>query len=317
MSEHEPQIVTVSLNPAVDCVFETPAPDAPASRHRLLHRIPAGKGVNISRVLAAFDIPSLAAGVIGRDNRGLYDELFDGGLVRDGFLALPGKTRENRTVLLAGGGEQSHDRRPGLPVRRADLLELQSQLAATLYPEDLVVFSGSLPPGVSAGDFADLLQTVAACGARVAVDTSGPGLDALKKGTFRVLAPNVAELAGLAGRDIPDTDALCTAARGLVQKAAFVLVSAGEDGAFLFSGRTHWHAVVAAADCPRPRNTVGAGDVLLAVFIAALDEGRDPPDCLATAVAAATASTATDAPAAVDWPLFETLQHAVLLESTE
>ncbi|MCD4826003.1 MAG: 1-phosphofructokinase family hexose kinase [Phycisphaerae bacterium] len=307
--EDTPQIITVTLNPAVDRVIEVE--NLSAGGHlpaRTLGQSPGGKGVNVSRVLAAMGVASTAMGFLGRDNRSLFDPLAKDGIIRDAFITLPGRTRENITITDPAGGDELHMRDKGLAVGLADLRELTEQLRAFIEPGDVVIFSGSLPPGIEADDFTDLLRSAIDAGARVAADTSGPALKAASRQKLWLIKPNVAELAEMVGRELPTVDEQLKAARGLAQRIENVLLSAGADGAYLITKNATVHAA-AVLETAAILNTVGCGDTLLGAFVAALSSDQSPAEALVTGVAAAAASAANKTAGEFDQNLFETLHE--------
>jgi 1-phosphofructokinase len=127
--------------------------------------------------------------------------------------------------------------------------------------------SGSLPPGVPTTFYGRLIEAVAPTGVRVALDTSGEPFQHALADEPDVVKPNRDELAEAVGRSIGTLGDAVDAAELLREKGArAVLASLGADGAILVdaSGVTYAEAPVAV-----PRSAVGAGDALLAGFLAA------------------------------------------------
>ena len=285
-----PTIITVSLNPTVDRLLEVERLD-PGDHQtgREISRTPGGKGVNVSRVLAAIGIGSIATGYLGRANRDEFAALLDHPLVKDEFIMLAGRTRENVTIADRSTGEDTHIRDTGLEVTPAMIGNLGDKLQSLVKQGMIVVFSGSLPPGITTEDFANLIDLCNEAGARVAVDTSGAALGAVAGKKIWLLKPNTHELAELVGCELETLDMQVAAAKKLSSDVEFVLLSLGEDGAYLFTAGQIMHA--------RPSkkiegvcNTVGCGDVLLAVFLAGVTQGKELSTVLPKAVAAASAS---------------------------
>ncbi len=312
------KIITVTLNPTIDRVIEVAG--LQLGEHQVVQttaQSPGGKGVNISRTLGAFDLPSMAMGFLGRDNRNQFAELFAAGLVEDAFITLPGKTRENITLVDIVSGQDTHLRDKGLTVSVANIRELTEQLAATIEADDIVIFSGSLPPGLDVNNFAEMLKTASDAGAKVAVDSSGPALEALaSQKQLWLIKPNSLELSQLIGKDLSTLDDQLKAARGLAQRFETILLSCGSDGAYLITRQETLHGSV-KLPCDvvgnTNINTVGCGDVLLGSFIAARLNQQDDKNALAIAVAAATASAAHKATATFDIDLFEQLAEQAIV----
>jgi len=236
-------IITVGLNPAIDRVMEVP--DFRLGGHqlgRVVRRTGAGKSVNVSRVLAAVGTPSIATGFLGADSRAEFDAVLQPPLMRNQFFILPGRTRENITLVDPLARQETHIRDVGLKVDARGLKRLTSKLELMVAPGGIVVFSGSLPPGMSAEDFGRLIDTCRAAGARVAVDTSGDALAALADRALWLVKPNAAELSQLLARPLPDIARRVAAAKELTARIELVLLTAGAEGAYLFSSRGAWHA---------------------------------------------------------------------------
>ena len=296
-----PTIVTVSLNPAIDRTIEVEKLTIGAHQSgREIRRTPGGKGVNVSRTLSALGLRNVATGFLGDQNRAEFASLFDKTHVLDEFFTLPGRTRENVTLADRASHQETHIRDRGLEIPPAAMERLTKKLAMLAGDEGLVIFSGSLPPGVGPADLTRLVDACIAAGARVAVDTSGEALAALADRPIWVVKPNAAELAELVGRELGDTPQRIQAAKDLSRTIQTVLLTCGGRGAYLVAPGIAVHAVVDVPPPLRVANTVGCGDVLLGAFVAAVWQGQPLDDALVDAVATATASACTVSPAEFD-----------------
>jgi 1-phosphofructokinase len=149
-------------------------------------------------------------------------------------------------------------------------------------PLDWAVLSGSVPSGVDAGVYARLTRRFGAAGIEVALDTSGPALVRAVRAGPTIVKPNRGELSEALGRDIHSIADAVEAAEVLrAAGAGSVLASLGPDGAVLVDD-----GGVVFGDCPvdEPRSTVGAGDCLLAGFLATRSAGGTGREALATAL---------------------------------
>jgi 1-phosphofructokinase len=306
-------IITVSLNPAVDRVLEVP--DFRLGEHqtgREVRRMPAGKGVNVSRVLTALGTPCIATGFLGRDNRGEFQQVLAESKTADEFFPLPGRTRENVTITDPDARQETHIRDVGLEVDEPNFHRLVTKLRLVAREGYIVLFCGSTPPGIGPDKFAELVDACIGVGARVAVDTSGEPLRAVADRKLWLVKPNAAELAELAGRELGDEDAQLAAARELAQRIDVVLLTRGEEGAYLLTSELAVHGR-ADVDPERIRNTVGCGDVLLGAFVAGVHAGKPLRDAFSEALAAATASACHVATAEFDADVLEELKQTVEL----
>ncbi|MCK2219203.1 1-phosphofructokinase family hexose kinase [Actinomadura sp. ATCC 31491] len=145
---------------------------------------------------------------------------------------------------------------------------------------DWVVASGSLPPEVPADVYARLCRRFAGAGIQVAVDTSGPALSCAVGAAPALVKPNLEELGQVTGRPLLRLGDVVEAA-GVLRAAGArrVLASLGADGAVLVEDGGVWYGRAPVAG---PRSSVGAGDAMLAGFLAA---GGCGPEALARALA--------------------------------
>ena len=147
------------------------------------------------------------------------------------------------------------------------------------------VLSGSLPPGVPDDVYASLTAQFAEHGVRVAVDTSGAALLAAVDAGPDLIKPNRQELAAAVGTPLNSIGEVVAAAEKLCSRGVkAVLASLGADGTVLVDGSG---AVFGTAEAIEPVSTVGAGDALLAGFLAAGGQG---PEALIEAMAWARAA---------------------------
>jgi tagatose 6-phosphate kinase len=164
-----------------------------------------------------------------------------------------------------------------------------------------VVLSGSLPPGLPAGAYAELIRLAAGAGVPAVLDTSG---DALMPGVAAgpaIVKPNLAELEAAVGRTLPwtgpDDDAAVTAVAAAAGQlrgggAAAVVVTLGAGGLLAVTAEGCWHA----ASRPVSGNPTGAGDAVAAGLARGLCAGSPWPVMLAQA--AALGAAAAGAPVA-------------------
>ncbi|BCJ41379.1 1-phosphofructokinase [Actinoplanes ianthinogenes] len=265
-------ILTVTLNPSVDRALEVDA----LVRGEVLRAVgshidPGGKGVNVSRALLANGLKSTAvvpAG--GAEGEQLVDLLKGEGV---DMLAVPivGRTRSNIT-LAEPDGTVTKINEAGPVLSAAEFAEVSDAVLTAARSSDWVVICGSLPPGPSVPAFAALCERLVAAGARLAVDSSGPALLAGVDAGATLVKPNREELAEAVGRELSTLgDVVEACARLRAAGAGTVLASLGADGAVLVE-----ESGVLAGTSPVtvPRSTVGAGDALLAGFLAAGARGE-------------------------------------------
>lgn len=285
-----PEIICVTLNPAIDRTLEVRGLEiGQHAKGRLVFRHPAGKAVNVARVLQHLGQPCLLTGFVGERQRAMFEGSFDTALVRTQLFGLGSPTRENITLIDLEKGLETHVRDEGTEVGEDDQARLVKKLKILAKAGTWMVFAGSLPRGLGVSRFRGMLEAVAAKGARVVLDSSEGALGTVQDLPVWLIKPNRAELAALSGRRTGTGQEIISAALGLGRVAETILVSAGPDGCYLVEGGSALHAAV--TDLPgRVTNTVGCGDALLAGFLAGRARGLDAEGSARLAVGTATSA---------------------------
>jgi 1-phosphofructokinase len=264
-------IVTLTLNPSLDRTIEVAELTRGAMVRATATRLdPGGKGVNVARALAAHEIPTCAVVPLGGAEGAQLTELLEQEGIDVCAVPVPGSTRSN-VSLVEPDGTVTKINEPGGSLSAADLDEIVRAVLSVADGADWVVACGSLPPGVPDGFYARLGSLLPV---RFAVDTSGPALVAALTSAPALVKPNRVELAELVGFSIDTVaDAVRAASEVRSSGASAVLASLGADGALLLDGQG-----VRYGDSPvdRRRSAVGAGDAMLAGYLAAGVTGADP-----------------------------------------
>ncbi|MFH7563809.1 1-phosphofructokinase [Oceanimonas smirnovii] len=276
-------VLTLTLNPALDLTVSLVRLTAgQVNVAQSGHLGPAGKGINVARVLSELGHRPVVSGFLGRDNESAFCTLFEQHGMQDEFIRVAGNTRINVKVSEQDG-RITDINLPGLSPHPADVARLQSTLTALSGRCQYLIVAGSLPAGVSPGWLEQLLTQWRQQGKDVWLDTSGEALKTGVQALPGLIKPNLDELAQLAGRRIKNEQALISCARQLQQSGIKdVVVSAGADGVYWFGSEGDWRGRVPAVNIV---STVGAGDSLVAGLCAGRLEGLKAPDNLRRAMA--------------------------------
>jgi 1-phosphofructokinase len=267
-------IVTLTLNPSLDRTIEI----ARLSRGDMTRATgtrldPGGKGVNVSRALAAHKLATRAVVPVGGPEGHQLTALLELEGIDVCAVPVAGHTRSN-VSLVEPDGTVTKVNEPGGSLADDDLERIVAATLTAAAGAEWVVASGSLPPGVPDSFYGRLGARLAESGVRFAVDTSGPALAAALGCGPALVKPNRDELAESVGYRI-DTlgDAVRAAEAVRAAGAAAVLASLGADGAVFVDG----HGVrYGESPVDRGRSAVGAGDAMLAGFLAAGVSSGDP-----------------------------------------
>ena len=277
-------IYTITTNPSIDYTMEADLIPGQINRARSEAIYPGGKGINVSLSLLRLGEETqalgFAAGRIGQVIRDLLDDLRCPHLL----LELSGGGQSRINVKLKGQPETAVNGQ-GPSIQEADMGRLLRLLEAA-GPEDAVVLSGwtqSIPFYVS------ILRQVTAAGCMTVLDCSGEALwQCLKERPF-LIKPNLEELGAIYGmEDLAYEEGVELAQQLQREGARNVLVSMGADGAFLLTEERYLY--VASACLGQVRNTVGAGDSLVAGFLSGLRTTGDFGRALQMGVAAGSAT---------------------------
>ncbi|AMM22032.1 1-phosphofructokinase [Frondihabitans sp. PAMC 28766] len=289
-------IITLTPNPSLDRTIELSAPLARGAVQRSVRTTdePGGKGVNVSRAIAASggDTVAILPGA-------LDDPVLVGLRARSvSTVSLPidGRLRANVTLTEPDGTTTKiNEPGPDLGPHSIALLDLVVEHAASA---DWLVLAGSLPPGLPDDFLAGVVHAVRLVhgdrAPRIAVDSSGAPFRCLLDSGVPVdlVKPNADELAEVVGGDPAhyesDRDAAVAGARLLQARGVgAVLLTLGAQGAVLVDGDGAWFA---AAPAITALSTVGAGDSSLAGYLLADEAGATAPRRLAQAVASGAAA---------------------------
>jgi len=279
-------IATITLNPAIDKSVAIPN-FAAGEVNRVIweQSDPGGKGVNVASFLADLGFCTSVTGFIGIDNASIFEKLFNQKNMADHFVRIPGRTRVNVKIIDEVNKSITDINYPGQSPSEQDLIDLKNKIHNLVFDHDWFVLSGSLPNGISTEFYCSVLKYLKNAGKYVVLDTSGDALrDAIVEVPYAI-KPNIAELEELLGKSLATEQAVLSAAKILVNDGIeYVIVSMGKEGAMFVSGTESVIAVPPPIDV---KSTVGAGDAMVAGFIAAKIKGFSLEDCarLSTATA--------------------------------
>ncbi len=265
-------IYTVTFNPAVDYVVHMDKMEmGKTNRTRSEEIYFGGKGINVSCVLAELGIKSKALGfVAGFTGEAIERGLKDAGADTDFVHLESGFSRINVKIK---SGEESEINAAGPDIPNEKLDELFIKLDA-LGDGDTLVLAGSIPASLPPDIYERILARVSGKNIRTVVDATGELLlNVLKYEPF-LIKPNDCELAEIFDTETESREQIiCLAKRLRGMGARNVLVSMAGDGAVLVD---EYGAVYTIGACRgEVKNSVGAGDSMVAGFLAGADKTKD------------------------------------------
>jgi len=263
-------IYTLTFNPAIDYVMHFDAIETgKTNRSENEYAVIGGKGINVSVVLKRLGVPSAAMGfVAGFTGEAIRNELEGMGIKTDFVQLEKGMSRINVKVKTETETELNGK---GPDISDAELTKLFEKLEG-LKENDTLVLAGSIPKSLPKDIYSSIMEKLFRKGIRFVVDAEGELLLSCLKYKPYLIKPNHHELGALFGKTLTTHDEIILYAKKLTEMGAEnVLVSMAEQGAILVekSGATHF--------CPAAKgvvkNSVGAGDSMVAGFLAGAKNG--------------------------------------------
>ena len=277
-------ILTVTMNPSIDTRYQLDKLVIDDVNRVTPEKTAGGKGLNVSRVLLQLGDDVLATGLLGGHMGAYMAELMDADGVKNDFVPITGETRVCLNILHEGN--QTELLESGPQIVPAELEAFTAKFAELAAKADVVTLSGSLPRGVDAGYYAELVKIAEEAGAKVLLDTSGASLEAALESDAKpeLVKPNLTEINGLLGTSFTtdDIDALreALAADGRFAGIPWVVVSMGAAGSVGFHEGRAFRAKTPAIAAV---NATGSGDSTIAGFAHAIAAGADDVTVLKTA----------------------------------
>ena len=280
-------IYTVTFNPSLDYIVSMDGfALGKTNRTTTEQMLAGGKGINVSTVLHNLGIDNIALGFIaGFTGQELKRMAQAQGLSTDFIELSQGDTRINVKLKDYDGTEIN-----GMgPVISAEAVEQLMEQLAKLQAGDSLVFAGSIPSSMSSEIYRDIMAKLDAKGIQFVVDaTKNLLLNVLEFHPF-LIKPNNHELGELFGVELSTREAVIPYAKKLQEEGARnVLVSMAGEGAVLVAETGE--VFMSAAPEGILVNAVGAGDSMLAGFLAGWEERHDYGHAFKMGLAAGSAS---------------------------
>jgi 1-phosphofructokinase len=278
-------IYTCTITPSLD--YTTYLPElrlGELNRTSDVFYYPGGKGINVSRVLGRLGTKSIALGYIGGfTGQYITDFLKEEGILTD-FIRTEDITRINVKVKAA---EESELNGPGPSINELQQQELLEKVQA-MTSGDWFVLAGSLTDTIPSSFFEELAAICEKNNVKFVLDTSGSALIDLIHTKPFLVKPNIEELGELFNVEISTKEEAFHYAQKLVGKGIqHVVVSMGGEGALLV---TKDLALLAVAPKGLVVNTVGAGDSLVAGFLASFTKDENATEAFRYGVASGSAT---------------------------
>ena len=280
-------LYTVTLNPALDYILQVDDFGiGKINRTKTEKILPGGKGLNVSIVLKNLEIDTVAIGFIAgftgdelrkqMEQKGVKTEFIK---VQNGITRINVKISSNQETALNGIGPDIDEK---------DIEELLQKINE-ITSDDLVILSGNIPKSIPKNIYQIICDILEKNNVTFVVDATRELLqDVLKYKPF-LIKPNKEELEETFKVKITTKDELVTYAKKLQDMGAQnVLISLGGDGAMLLNKEDK----VYYSKAPKGKviNTVGAGDSMVAGFLAGYKKTKDYEQAFKMGIATGSAS---------------------------
>lgn len=282
-------IYTVTLNPSIDFIVRIDQLNL-GSVNRMVSddKFAGGKGINVSRVLQRLGVGNTATGFLGGFTGHFIEDSLKNEGIETAFVKVDQDTRINVKIKSQ---EETEINGQGPMISQEQLEALKAKLSQ-LSSDDTVVFAGSAPANLGNAVYKELIPLVRKSGAQVVCDFEGqPLLDALANNPLLV-KPNNHELEAIFGVPLNSLNDVETYARRILEMGAqHVLISMAGDGALLVTEEATYFAKPIKGQV---KNSVGAGDSMVAGFTGEFMKSQNPIEALKWGVACGTATAFSD-----------------------
>lgn len=256
-------ITTVSLNPAIDKTILLPEMiHGEVNRLQDAREDIGGKGINVAKILNRLGIKTQVCGFIGRKNRPRIDEFLQIENLDHKFIEAEGLTRTNTKIVELNAGVTTDFNEQGFFVNEQQIDDLVKLMESEAQTSSFVVFSGSIPQGVSTGIYRDLILTMRDR-TKTVLDADGELLlEGIKAGPY-MMKPNLQELETAFDVKLNTDEDIISFCKKLIKEydIKIIIVSMGGEGSLLITDKNVFKAQPIFVTV---KSTVGAGDSMIA-----------------------------------------------------
>ncbi len=281
-------IYTLTLNPAIDQMisvnnFILETTNKAVNQYQIL----GGKGINVSVMLKHLGSNNTALGFIGKEHSHQFETYLTKEKVNSDFHIVPGQVRVNLKIRDLSNNQETELNCLGFNIDKKVEKEILSSLKMKLKKDDFLIISGSIAPGASSNLYQEIAELCFKQKIAFAIDTTKTNLIPTLQYRPLLIKPNLAELNEIFNTNyhFDNQKAVIELAQKLLaQGAQNVLVSNGKEGSILVT--TTKGSYFANTASGKLVNSVGAGDSMVAGFIATYLKTADPKTSLQVATAA-------------------------------
>ena len=284
-------ITTICLNPCFDRAMELESLKiGEVNRIRENREDMGGKGINVAVVAQRLGLDVQCIGTMGENGAEQLSTMMDAEKLRHHFMRIPGRVRANLKLVIKGEKGITELNEAGSAIGEKDLKAFFDMAEEDTKDSDMVVMTGSLPPGCPEGTYRDLMKRLE--GKKCIVDTEGKELELAAKAHPFLIKPNLHEMEMTLGLELRTMRSIRDAALLFIRLGVeHAVVSMGAMGAmYVDAERTLFAPALRVAT----RSHIGAGDAMLGGMLLGYEKEGDMGKAFKYGVAAGAASVMTE-----------------------
>ena len=305
-------ITSICLNPCFDKTVNVESlQTGQVNRIRDARVDLGGKGINVAVVAGRLGLDVQCIGIMGENGASDLTAMMDREGLRHHFLTVPGHVRTNMKVYSLDGQGVTELNEPGTPLTSEMIGEFTELAEQATAESDMIVLTGSLPPGCPEGTYRDLMTALK--GKKCILDTEGKELELAAKGSHPFLIkPNLREMEATLGIELRTMRAIRDAALLFIRLGVqHSVVSMGAIGAMYISADK---TLFSPALRVETKSTVGAGDAMIGGMLLGYEIEKDMAKAFRYGIAAGAASVMTEGTQLIVRSDFEALLDQVKVQ---
>ncbi|MBR5961283.1 MAG: 1-phosphofructokinase family hexose kinase [Clostridia bacterium] len=305
-------ITSICLNPCFDKTVNVESlQTGQVNRIRDARVDLGGKGINVAVVASRLGLDVQCIGIMGENGASDLTAMMDREGLRHHFMTVPGHVRTNMKVYSLDGQGVTELNEPGTPLTDAMIGQFTELAEKETADSDMIVLTGSLPPGCPEGTYRDLMTALK--GKKCILDTEGKELELAAKGAHPFLIkPNLREMEATLGIELRTMRAIRDAALLFIRLGVqHSVVSMGAIGAMYISADK---TLFSPALRVETKSTVGAGDAMIGGMLLGYEIEKDMAKAFRYGIAAGAASVMTEGTQLIVRSDFEALLDQVKVQ---
>lgn len=305
-------IHTITLNPSLDKTAKVDCIEKGGlNRIEITSEDVGGKGLNVSKTIRALHGASKAYVILGGSNGNRIKQKLREYKISTFITVVEENTRTNLKII-DHMNQLTEMNELGPRATNKNIQEIINALKMNVKPRDVVIFGGSVPPGIESKVYKKLINETKKIGAVVILDTNGLALSEGIKACPTMIKPNRQELAELCGVTSLTISQCIEKAKELVKQGiVLVVVTLGEKGALFVTEEDTIHALPIRV---KAKSVVGAGDAMIGALAYGYDQKYTFEEIVKLSMATATAVVTTSGTEPADAKVVKRLMKGVVLK---